>query len=67
MTWTKCAEQMPPEDKYVLCWWSDSKLEGAAWVRDEFNGSARWYYMQDGDVPRIAPTHWMPLPEPPKP
>jgi hypothetical protein len=63
--WIPVSERLPKEDEYVLCWWSASKVEGAAWVRVEFDGSARWYYMQDGDVPSKPPTHWRPLPAPP--
>lgn len=62
----RSVRELPPEDSYVLCWWSPEKIEGAAWVKDEFNGVPRWYYMQDGDVPNKPPTHWMPLPTAPK-
>lgn len=62
----RSVRELPPEDSYVLCWWSPEKIEGAAWVKDEFNGTPRWYYMQDGDVPNKPPTNWMPLPTAPK-
>ena len=57
--WRQTSIETPTNGQGVLGWWSKDKIEGI--VFDE----GVWYYLQDGDSPNSAPTHWMPLPNPP--
>lgn len=62
MTW-KPISSAPRDETPILGYISSTWIEGIFW-----NGS-EWSYLSDGDITpeaRHQPTHWMPLPEPPK-
>lgn len=59
-----------PKDgrKFLACWHGKNQKTGdqykyepecMAWDGD-------FYWVVDGGQPSVSPTHWMPLPEPPK-
>ena len=64
MNWIKCADKMPPEDKgcdqRVLTWDGYTVRENV-WCWSTLMHVFCWGWSS----PR--PTHWMPLPKPPKP
>lgn len=64
MPWTKCKERMPPEDKgsgrRVLTWDGYTVRENG-WGWSMLLHDFTW----ERSSPR--PTHWMPIPKPPKP
>jgi hypothetical protein len=64
MEWISTKQKMPKPEEHVLAFWNKDRIEGAAFT--ELDGDGYWYYLQDGDRCYLSPTHWMPLPEPPK-
>lgn len=62
--WISVEESLPEEEVHVLCFWNDKRIEGA--VLTNLDDEKYWYYLQDGDACNSNPTHWMPLPQPPK-
>lgn len=56
MKWIDCAEKQPKEYEDVLCLFSDETCDV-----DYIDGKQMWYK----NFP-MQPTHWMPLPKPPK-
>lgn len=79
MEWIKCSDRMPPLDpeclvnknhsrltESVLCIDKDGEIFVAFFSWDSFNWVATMDSIaNDGDF-EGNPTHWMPLPEPPK-
>lgn len=61
--WTPVSESMPPDGAEIMFWDADrkSRLHGTQ-ERGEF-----WSFERGGYVNVAAVTHWMPLPEAPKP
>lgn len=60
MEWISVKDRLPENKKYVLVW--EPKLDKNIIARyNEKNG----YWWSDGYF-FVFPTHWMPLPEPPK-
>lgn len=57
--WIACSERMPEPGRSVLVIWY-RRIECRAWVWD----GDRWTYF-DGGFTYGAPSHWMPMPEPP--
>ena len=59
--WISVDDRLPPENLSVLVC-----FKGAAWLPEKmFYRSGIWYHMQ-GNPFINKPTHWMPLPDPPK-
>ena len=57
--WTAFSETTPPVHEHVLCLGTD---EGKSYIYIDFA-------LSDGEMPYTSlynPTHWMPLPEPPR-
>ena len=55
-------ETAPKHGKWVLLWWeyvTDVPFVG-------YCANSVWHSAPGGDAWPVAPTHWMPLPEPPK-
>ena len=76
MKWISVNERLPEIDEYVLIYWKlqKDKKEGGYWDMLEIakvesithrkdSVSVSWI---DCDYNAKTPTHWMPLPEPPK-
>jgi hypothetical protein len=69
--WVPVSEDLPEEGVHVLaCWGQASTSMGIAMIRRS-DGKAAWFYHYDIDdddwgISMEAPTHWMPLPEPPE-
>ena len=64
MTWIKCSDRMPPEDKSTdlrLITWDGYTVRENGWGWSTLMHS--WHWKRSS--PR--PTHWMPIPKPPKP
>lgn len=60
--WIKCSERMPPEGEDVLVYdESENSQHVASWSYQS------WVYGVSWDVNlECYPTHWQPLPEPPR-
>ncbi len=55
-------ETAPRGETFILACRAGSEIAGVlGW--DEDHG---WYWYNDMFQPRVIPTHWMPLPKPPK-
>jgi len=57
-------ETAPKDGKRIICWGPKLAVAECEWrkrFRDEPEG---WY--RSNQPPHVHPTHWMPLPEPPK-
>ncbi len=69
MEWISIKDRLPEEVKLVLVSNNESKHKEDHWVCcGQINYSGGWFnQFQDSisDI-QIYPTHWMPLPEPPK-
>lgn len=52
-------ETAPKDDTNVLVF-----CEGLVWVASYYHGM--WWFEKRDDISLSEPTHWMPLPEPPK-
>ena len=59
--WIPVTEQLPEEYVNVLCYCSRNKQYGCGEWSKEDNGTIYWSGLNG-----MIPTHWMPLPEPPK-
>ena len=58
-----------PEDTTVLIAWDNGHIAiGGLWTDLEDPGNPKWCedYGHGGEVQELPPTHWMPLPSPPK-
>ncbi len=60
--WIKCSEQMPELGQDVLCINIDGDYETCLYTKGWHSGNP-FFASCAGD---FFPTHWMPLPEPPK-
>lgn len=58
MTWIKTNDEIPDRHVAVLAYFRDKCY--VAYCEDG------WWYMDEDGEPATTPTHWMPLPEPPK-
>lgn len=57
-----------PKAQRVLVW-SGEEQYCAHWAKNPFTNDEAWIVAEwgdDGDQALVKPTHWMPLPEPPK-
>lgn len=59
--WIPVTERLPEEYVNVLCYCSRNKQYGCGEWSKEDNGTIYW-----SDLNGMIPTHWMPLPTPPK-
>lgn len=59
--WIPVTERLPEEYVNVLCYCSRNKQYGCGEWSKEDNGTIYWSGLNG-----MIPTHWMPLPEPPK-
>lgn len=55
-------EEIAPLDRQVLCYWRGSPMPFE--VAQKSSTSRAWFMSDSEGV--IKPTHWMPIPEPPK-
>lgn len=65
--WIKCSERLPEPEQFVLAVVNKGSIfmmyYGLAVVHDKQNN---WFYNDEIIKPYMKPTHWQPLPEPPK-
>ena len=62
MEWIPRAERVPPALTPVLVWQHEAALH-VGW----HNGVGTWYHIWPYENGKsLVPTHWMPLPEPPR-
>ena len=74
--WIKCSERMPEDGDIVICvGFVFNKPENGQWVQPCIPEDGTFYaicsdsdgeFCADFDIEMHPPTHWMPLPEPPK-
>lgn len=60
--WIECVKQLPPDSRVVLVYFDDGSIYTAKWLDP-------YWIDPDGldfNYGRDVPTHWMPLPSPPK-
>ena len=70
--WIPVTEQLPPDEEDVLTYststpWSfthDDPCIAVGFYNEWFKC---WYFPTDSHHARFNPTHWIPLPDPPKP
>lgn len=74
MTWRTIATA-PEDGTSILVYpptWPSKKAAIAEWDKDEYAKKPRPFWRRDDDLGQVTrsraclPTHWMPLPEPPK-
>lgn len=60
-------ETAPKDGRFVLCYGHGGPvaMEPMKFYAGDAPGAGEWGWLE-GDTPRRQPTHWMPLPEPPK-
>jgi hypothetical protein len=68
MKWISVSVRLPEEGEDVLCYWGDHlSYDVGTYSGQRDNG---WHIWQDSNGAMnefdADPTHWMPLPEPPK-
>jgi hypothetical protein len=63
--WIPLHEARPPEGEYVLAWWNKHGRSTAGVARRSSDMQGGWWYLKNG-IESVAPTHWQPLPEPPR-
>lgn len=63
MNWIKCSDQMPDIEQEVLCIDDFGNYEAAVYTTGWFNNQIPFFAVTSGV---FNPTHWQPLPEPPK-
>ena len=61
--WISVDERLPDVEVSVLCLWSDGHHESATL---ECVDDSLWHCLDDGEMLQSDPTHWQPIPEPPK-
>ena len=59
--WISATEQLPDDYVSVLCYCSTDGKYGYGECSQNNNGTVFWYGLNG-----MKPTHWMPLPQPPK-
>lgn len=62
--WISVEDRLPDANNIVLCWWESHDGEREHYGFATFQSHGVWYVSNEG-MPKV--THWMPLPEPPKP
>ena len=70
--WIPVTEKLPPEEEEVLTYststpWSFCYDDPHVLVGFHSVEYGNWYFPTDSHNACIEPTHWMPLPDPPKP
>jgi len=61
--WISVEDELPGLEVDVLLLWDDFHIENGKFYDD---GDGPYYVLFDGDTLISEPTHWMPLPSPPK-
>ncbi len=60
-------ETAPKDGTRILATWDETWRNDRPHIEVcEAGEEGGWFYGYYGDAPAIPPTHWMPLPEPPK-
>jgi len=68
MEWQSIETAQPERGQEVLTFWPGNKSRNPVIIKNEYNpkprgiGSCDWWYSK----PDQLPTHWMPLPAPPR-
>lgn len=56
-----------PEDEKILIFATPDWVDTAFWVLEEDSGEREWFWANARPIHRnFIPTHWQPLPDPPK-
>lgn len=64
MNWIKCTDKLPDNVKEVLTYATCCDCCEYQYVA--FLEDGKWYHALDGEELGTIPTHWQPLPKPPK-
>lgn len=66
MNWIKVTDRLPEKDERVLCF-EFGIIITAKYIKRKSNSKALVFMDEQDEQPlELFPTHWMPLPEPPK-
>lgn len=67
--WIKVEDKLPKDGENVIGFWpsrNGKKIDGKNFAVTKFADDNSWWSLEDKDVDFCFPSHWMPLPEPPK-
>ncbi len=56
----------PKDGRALLVTWIETWPDGNYHIEACRQQGGTWFYCYDGEMPNLPPTHWMPIPEPPK-
>lgn len=64
--WISVEDETPKESGRYRVHLEDGSVEDADYFKGTHPYEEAWYVVKDGDIEDVTPTHWMPLPKPPK-
>lgn len=64
--WIKCGERLPEDGQEVLCFISFEAIGALPFITNGFRNGSFWMIGTNRFKTLNGPSHWMPLPEPPK-
>lgn len=62
--WIKVADRLPEPENWAIVFANDHV--NMMWYGLSNNGTMKWFYQGDIAKSYMRPTHWMPIPQPPK-
>jgi hypothetical protein len=70
MEWIRVDDMLPEVGRTVIAFWppylKGSDVTGRNYSIAQYSGSEHWHNPEDDEDDYSVPSHWMPLPNPPK-